>query len=89
MKHNKKRNTAFLYESLIQELTKAIMNKDKQRKANIIKIIKENFGKGSSLKEDLEIYNNLLYLPYLWALCLIAGYLDWLKYQLMYLKKAD
>jgi len=27
MKHNKKRNTAFLYESLIKELTKAIVRK--------------------------------------------------------------
>ena len=31
MKHNKKRNTAFLYEALIQEMTKAIVSKDKKR----------------------------------------------------------
>ena len=60
MNHNKKRNTAFLYESLIQELTKAIVKKDDQRKTKIIKIIKENFKKGSSLSVDLEIYKNLL-----------------------------
>ena len=30
MKHNKKRNTAFLYECLIRELTKAILKEDKQ-----------------------------------------------------------
>ena len=29
MKHNKKRNTAFLYECLIRELTKAILKEDK------------------------------------------------------------
>jgi hypothetical protein len=30
MKHNKKRNTAFLYECLIRELTKAIIKEDRQ-----------------------------------------------------------
>ena len=35
MKHNKKRNTAFLYECLIRELTKAIVreNVEKQQKS--------------------------------------------------------
>ena len=32
MKHNKKRNTAFLYESLIKELTVAIVRKNNDRK---------------------------------------------------------
>jgi phosphatidylinositol alpha-mannosyltransferase len=33
LKHNKKRNTAFLFESLTKELTKAIVAKDEKRKA--------------------------------------------------------
>ena len=60
MKHNKKRNTAFLYECLLKELTKSIVRNDKQRKQQIIKIIKEGFKKGSALKRDLEIYQSLL-----------------------------
>ena len=38
MKHNKKRNTAFLYEVIIRELTKAIVEGDKNKKSfsNII-----------------------------------------------------
>ena len=38
MKHNKKRNTAFLYESLIKELTKSLVNKDEEKKQQIIKL---------------------------------------------------
>ena len=60
MKHNKKRNTAFLYESLIKELTMSIIKVDNQRKSLIINIIKESFGKNSILKKELEIYNSIL-----------------------------
>ena len=42
MKHNKKRNTAFLYECHVKELTKAIVRKDNDKKSKIIGIIKEN-----------------------------------------------
>ncbi len=31
-KHNKKRNTAFLYEALVREMTKAVVSQDKKRK---------------------------------------------------------
>ena len=60
MKHNKKRNTAFLYESLLKELTKAIVREQATRKTKIIQIIKEFFYKGSPLKQDLEVYRYLL-----------------------------
>ena len=60
MKHNKKRNTAFLYESLIKELTKSIVKKDSKRKKQVIDILKENFYKNSILKKDLEIYRSIL-----------------------------
>jgi len=59
MKHNKKRNTAFLYESLIKELTRSIINEDTTRKAKIINIVKKFFNKGSILHEDLKIYRYL------------------------------
>ena len=60
MKHNKKRNTAFLYESLIKELTKAILKKDQNKKDTILNILKENFSRKSILREDLEIYKSIL-----------------------------
>jgi len=59
MKHNKKRNTAFLYECLIKELTKAIVRKENDKKAKIINIIKENFKKGSALKAELDVYKSI------------------------------
>ena len=60
MKHNKKRNTAFLYESLVKELTKAIVRQQEERKGKIITIIKENFAKGSLLEQDLSLYKSIL-----------------------------
>ena len=60
MKHNKKRNTAFLYECLIKELTKAIVREDRKRQTITKNILKEFFHKGSILKKDLELYNSLL-----------------------------
>ena len=60
MKHNKKRNTAFLYESLVKELTKAIVRQLSDRKQKITKIIKENFCKGSALHRDLGLYKSIL-----------------------------
>tara|TARA_B100000131_G_scaffold310092_1_gene341364 strand:+ start:380 stop:1195 length:816 start_codon:yes stop_codon:yes gene_type:complete len=60
MKHNKKRNTAFLYECLIKELTLAIVRKNETMKQDIINIIREHFNRHTILHEDLQIYNQLL-----------------------------
>ena len=60
MKHNKKRNTAFLYETLVKELTKAVVRKQDQRKEKVIKIIKENFHGNSVMKQELELYKSIL-----------------------------
>ena len=60
MKHNKKRNTAFLYESLVKELTKAVVRQQEARKAKIVSIIKENFKNNSPLSKDLELYKSIL-----------------------------
>ena len=50
MKHNKKRNTAFLYECLIRELTKAILKEDKQRQTKVKGLLREFFTKGKGTK---------------------------------------
>ena len=60
MKHNKKRNTAFLYECLVKELTKSIVRKDAHRQNKIISIMKEFFYKNSPLKQDLKLYRSIL-----------------------------
>tara|TARA_A100001391_G_scaffold81273_1_gene52973 strand:+ start:2199 stop:3026 length:828 start_codon:yes stop_codon:yes gene_type:complete len=60
VRHNKKRNTAFLYESLIKELTKSIVRNQTETKQKVINILKEYFGKDSILKKDLDLYNTLL-----------------------------
>jgi hypothetical protein len=60
MKHNKKRNTAFLYECLIKELTKAIVREDKKRQIITKKVLKEFFNKSSELRKELDLYNSLL-----------------------------
>ena len=60
MKHNKKRNTAFIYETLTRELTKAIVDKDTSRKTTVLAIIKEGFGGNTILAEELSLYKHLL-----------------------------
>jgi len=60
MKHNKKRNTAFIYETLSRELTKAIVDKDSERKAKIVSLVKEHFNATSVLTEELTLYKILL-----------------------------
>ena len=60
MKHNKKRNTAFIYETLTRELTKAIVDKNDERKATVLSIIKESFSGESILACELSLYKTLL-----------------------------
>lgn len=59
VKYNKKRNTAFLYETLVKELTKSIVAKDNNRKKVILGILKEHFGKNSILHRELDVYKSL------------------------------
>ena len=58
LKHNKKRNVAFIYEILIKELSKASMNNLQERKTKVLDILKEHFYKGSPLKKELEIHHS-------------------------------
>ena len=58
-KHNKKRNSAFVYEALIREATVAVMKGDTQRKETAIRLIKKHFKTGTLLKKDLECHRSL------------------------------
>jgi|TARA_R110002012_G_scaffold188147_1_gene355240 hypothetical protein len=59
IKHNKKRNTAFVYEALVREATVAILKEDVERKEKAVSIIKKHFHSQSILKQDLECYRSL------------------------------
>ena len=58
-KHNKKRNTAFLFEALIREITKAVIRGNKERKKKVLGIIKEHFAKGKPLYKEIQLYKSI------------------------------
>jgi hypothetical protein len=58
-KHNKKRNTAFLYETLVREIAKSVIKKQPQRNNFITSLIKEYFIQGTELAKELELYKTL------------------------------
>lgn len=59
IKHNKKRNTAFLYECLARELTKSIIDKEVQKVNKIKTLFKEYFTAGTALGQELNCYKSL------------------------------
>jgi len=58
-KHNKKRNTAFVFEALAREATTAIIKGNQERKVKVVSIIRKHFTGDSLLKKDLECYRSL------------------------------
>lgn len=59
LKHNKKRNTAFVYEALVRELTKSIVKNNKNKQSKIVSIMKEHFAKGTELNKELDLYKSV------------------------------
>jgi hypothetical protein len=59
LKHNKKRNTAFVYEALIRELTSSIVKNNKNKQTKIVSIMKEHFREGSELTKELNLYKTI------------------------------
>lgn len=60
IKHNKKRNTIFLYEALVRELTKATVEKNQERRETILDIVKEHFNTDTIMGREVRIYKNIL-----------------------------
>ncbi len=58
-RHNKKRNTAFVFEALSREATIAIIKGDHQRNQKVVSIVRKHFTNDSLLKRDLECYRSL------------------------------
>ena len=59
-RHNKKRNTAFLYKILIMEASKALVEKKDSYRNKVVSIIKENFNKSTELGKQLYLYKQIL-----------------------------
>lgn len=59
LKHNKKRNTAFVYEALVRELTESVVKNNKNKQNKIVGIIREHFKINSVLKKELELYRSI------------------------------
>ena len=58
MKHNKKRNTAIIFELLVNELSRATLYKKHGEKRFLVGVIKEFFHNEHILRKELEIYNS-------------------------------
>lgn len=59
LKHNKKRNTAFVYEALVRELTESVVKNNKNKQNKIVSILKDHFKKGSVLSTELDLYKSI------------------------------
>ena len=59
-KHNKKRNTAFIYEALVREVVKQSIAKNTKKRNLAISLIKEFFNKNTLLYKDLQLYKSIL-----------------------------
>lgn len=59
-KHNKKKNSAFLYEVLVLELTRSVLRKDESRRREITSLIKKTFRFGTEMHKELRLYHSLM-----------------------------
>jgi len=59
-KHNKKRNTAFLYEVLVREVVKRTLNKDAKERNKVITTLKKSFKNTAEIGKELRLFKTLL-----------------------------
>ena len=59
-KHNKKRNTAFIYEALVREIVKQSVAKNNEKRNVAIQIMKEAFAPKTELRKELDLYKTLM-----------------------------
>ena len=58
-KHNKKRNTGFIYEALVREIIKQTINEGENKRDFVVSLVKKHFNKNSLLYKDLIYYKTL------------------------------
>lgn len=56
-RHNKRRNTALVYEFLIRHISKCLINEDKSGADKALDISKRYFSKGTLLNQELNLFN--------------------------------
>jgi hypothetical protein len=59
IRHNKKRNTAFVFEALVREVTVAIIKENHEVKDKTVALIKKHYAPGTLLYKDLQNYRSL------------------------------
>lgn len=58
--HNKKRNTALLYEFLIRTISSALVEGDKKKSSTALKILRRHFKQGTQLYKEFRLFNALI-----------------------------
>lgn len=58
--HNKKRNTALLYEFLIKTISRALIENDKKKSSVALKILRRHFKPGTQLYKEFRLFNALI-----------------------------
>jgi hypothetical protein len=58
-RHNKKRNSAFLYEVVVREMARSIIGNNLEKKQYIAYLIREYFNSNTELSKELELYKTL------------------------------
>ena len=58
--HNKKRNTAFLYEALVRYMTKSVLEEQPEQKKQVTALVRRFFSKGTPLYEEMKLYKSVL-----------------------------
>ncbi len=59
VKHNKKRNVAFVYEALVRATTVAVVKQEHDKKDKILQVLRKHFAPGTELRKDLDCYRSL------------------------------
>lgn len=60
MRHNKKRNSALLYEFLIRHISNCLINDNKEEAKKAVILSKKYFSVNSPLREELNLFNTIL-----------------------------
>lgn len=58
--HQKKRNTGLIYEFLVQEISRALVENDSKRSSVALKILRKHFKPGTSLYREFRLINSLV-----------------------------
>lgn len=58
--HNKKRNTALLYEFLVRTISTALVEGDKRRSSTALRILRRHFKPGTQLYKEFRLFNALI-----------------------------